>query len=246
MLKNKVAIVTGGSRGIGKAIALELAREGADIAVIYNGNKKSAEEVCQEISKLGQKALASQCDVSDFDKVGETITEIKNTLGIPEILVNNAGITKDGLIFMLKEDDFDAVISTNLKGTFNMIKHVSKLMMKNKKGSIVNISSVSGMMGNPGQANYASAKAGVIGLTKTIAKELAPKGIRCNAIAPGFVETDMTEKLSEEIKCGVEKSVPMRRMAKPEDIAYATGFLASSKAEYITGEIIKVDGGLYI
>lgn len=246
MLKDKVAIVTGGSRGIGKAIALELAREGADVAVIYNGNKERADEVCQEIIKLGQKAEAYQCDVSDFEKVGQIVAEINKNLGTPEILVNNAGVTKDGLIFTLKEDDFDKVIDTNLKGTFNTIKHVSKLMMKKKKGSIINVSSVSGMMGNPGQANYASAKAGVIGLTKTIAKELAAKGIRCNAIAPGFVKTDMTDKLSEEVKEGVEKTVPMRRMADPQDIAYAVSFLASGKSAYITGEIIKVDGGLYI
>lgn len=246
MLKNKVAIVTGGSRGIGKAIALELAREGADIAVLYNGNKQSAQEVCDEIAKMGNRAEAYQCDVGNFEGVGKTITEISQTLGMPDILVNNAGITKDGLIFMLKENDFDAVIDTNLKGTFNTIKHVSKLMMKNKKGTIINISSVSGMMGNAGQANYASAKAGVIGLTKTIAKELAVKGIRCNAIAPGFVETDMTDKLNCEVKKGVEDSVPLRRMAKPEEIANAVVFLASEKASYITGEVLKVDGGLYI
>lgn len=246
MLKNKVAVVTGGSRGIGKAIALELAREGADIAVLYNGNKQSAQEVCDEIAKMGNRAEAYQCDVGNFEGVGKTITEISQTLGMPDILVNNAGITKDGLIFMLKENDFDAVIDTNLKGTFNTIKHVSKLMMKNKKGTIINISSVSGMMGNAGQANYASAKAGVIGLTKTIAKELAVKGIRCNAIAPGFVETDMTDKLNCEVKKGVEDSVPLRRMAKPEEIANAVVFLASEKASYITGEVLKVDGGLYI
>lgn len=246
MLENKVAMVTGASRGIGRSIAIAMAKAGADVAVLYNGNIKAAEKVCEEIRELGKNAQNFCCDVGDYENVAKTVTEITKQMGSLDILVNNAGITKDGLIFMLKEKDFDAVINTNLKGAFNTIKHVSKVMMKKQSGAIVNIASVSGMMGNIGQANYASAKAGLIGLTKTIAKELAPRGIRCNAVAPGFVKTDMTDKLTDEVKEGVESTVPLKRMAKPEEIANAVVFLASEKASYITGEVLKVDGGLYI
>ncbi len=246
MLKDKVVMITGASRGIGRAMAIEMAKEGADIAIIYNGNEEKALEVCEEIRSLGQRAEAFQCDVGNFIKAGEVVLDVSKVMGKIDVLVNNAGITKDGLIFTLKENDFDKVIETNLKGAFNTIKHVSKLMIKSKKGTIINITSVSGMMGNPGQANYSAAKAGLIGLTKTVAKELAARGITCNAIAPGFVSTEMTDKLPEGIKEGVCEVVPLKRMATPEDIANVAVFLASDKASYITGEVVKVDGGMYI
>ena len=195
---------------------------------------------------MGRQAAAFKCDVGNFEEAGKTVQAVNKELGGLDVLVNNAGITKDGLIFTLKEDDFDRVIETNLKGAFNTIKHAAKIMMKNRKGTIINITSVSGMMGNPGQANYAAAKAGMIGLTKTVAKELAARGITCNAIAPGFVATEMTDKLSDEVKDSIDSVVPLKRMAQPEDIANAAVFLASDKASYITGEVLKVDGGLYI
>lgn len=246
MLENKKVMITGGSRGIGRAMAIAMAQAGADVAVIYNGNKEAADKVCEEIRAMGRQAAAFKCDVGNFEEAGKTVQAVNKELGGLDVLVNNAGITKDGLIFTLKEDDFDRVIETNLKGTFNTIKHAAKIMMKNRKGTIINITSVSGMMGNPGQANYAAAKAGMIGLTKTVAKELAARGITCNAIAPGFVATEMTDKLSDEVKDSIDSVVPLKRMAQPEDIANAAVFLASDKASYITGEVLKVDGGLYI
>lgn len=246
MLENKKVMITGGSRGIGRAMAIAMAQAGADVAVIYNGNKEAADKVCEEIRAMGRQAAAFKCDVGNFEEAGKTVQAVNKELGSLDVLVNNAGITKDGLIFTLKEDDFDRVIETNLKGAFNTIKHAAKIMMKNRKGTIINITSVSGMMGNPGQANYAAAKAGMIGLTKTVAKELAARGITCNAIAPGFVATEMTDKLSDEVKDSIDSVVPLKRMAQPEDIANAAVFLASDKASYITGEVLKVDGGLYI
>ncbi|MBE5035311.1 3-oxoacyl-[acyl-carrier-protein] reductase [Gallibacter intestinalis] len=246
MLENKKVMITGGSRGIGRAMAIAMAQAGADVAVIYNGNKEAADKVCEEIRAMGRQAAAFKCDVGNFEEAGKTVQAVNKELGGLDVLVNNAGITKDGLIFTLKEDDFDRVIETNLKGAFNTIKHAAKIMMKNRKGTIINITSVSGMMGNPGQANYAAAKAGMIGLTKTVAKELAARGITCNAIAPGFVATEMTDKLSDEVKDSIDSVVPLKRMAQPEDIANAAVFLASDKASYITGEVLKVDGGLYI
>lgn len=246
MLENKKVMITGGSRGIGRAMAIAMAQAGADVAVIYNGNKEAADKVCEEIRAMGRQAAAFKCDVGNFEEAGKTVQAVNKELGGLDVLVNNAGITKDGLIFTLKEDDFDRVIETNLKGAFNTIKHAAKVMMKNRKGTIINITSVSGMMGNPGQANYAAAKAGMIGLTKTVAKELAARGITCNAIAPGFVATEMTDKLSDEVKDSIDSVVPLKRMAQPEDIANAAVFLASDKASYITGEVLKVDGGLYI
>lgn len=246
MLENKKVMITGGSRGIGRAMAIAMAQAGADVAVIYNGNKEAADKVCEEIRAMGRQAAAFKCDVGNFEEAGKTVQAVNKELGGLDVLVNNAGITKDGLIFTLKEDDFDRVIETNLKGAFNTIKHAAKIMMKNRKGTIINITSVSGMMGNPGQANYAAAKAGMIGLTKTVAKELAARGITCNAIAPGFVATEMTDKLSDEVKDSIDSVVPLKRMAQPEDIANAAAFLASDKASYITGEVLKVDGGLYI
>lgn len=246
MLENKKVMITGGSRGIGRAMAIAMAQAGADVAVIYNGNKEAADKVCEEIRAMGRQAAAFKCDVGNFEEAGKTVQAVNKELGGLDVLVNNAGITKDGLIFTLKEDDFDRVIETNLKGAFNTIKHAAKIMMKNRKGTIINITSISGMMGNPGQANYAAAKAGMIGLTKTVAKELAARGITCNAIAPGFVATEMTDKLSDEVKDSIDSVVPLKRMAQPEDIANAAVFLASDKASYITGEVLKVDGGLYI
>lgn len=246
MLENKKVMITGGSRGIGKAMALAMAKAGADVAIIYNGNKEAAEKVCEEIRSMGRQAEAFRCDVGNFEDAGKTVQAVSKELGGLDVLVNNAGITKDGLIFTLKEEDFDKVIETNLKGAFNTTKHAAKIMMKNRKGTIINITSVSGMMGNPGQANYAAAKAGMIGLTKTVAKELAARGITCNAIAPGFVATEMTDKLSDDVKNSIDSIVPLKRMAKPEDIANAAVFLASDMASYITGEVLKVDGGLYI
>lgn len=246
MLKNKIAVITGGARGIGKAIALKMAEQGADIAIIYKGSEEAAQEALTTLREFGVKANAYKCDISNFEESKAIINEIVKDFETIDILVNNAGITRDNLIMMMKPEDFDTVIDTNLKGTFNMIKHVTPLMMKKKKGKIINISSVSGMMGNPGQANYSAAKAGVIGLTKTVAKEFSSRNITCNAIAPGFIETDMTAKLSDEVKNEATKVIPLKRMGKPGDIGNAAVFLASHMADYITGEVLKVDGGLYV
>ena len=246
MLKGRVAVVTGGSRGIGKAVAVAMAKNGADVAVIYSGRDAAAAETVKEIQSLGVKSKEYKCDVSDFSKSGETVKQIISDFGSVDILVNNAGITRDKLILQMKEEDFDTVMNVNLKGAFNMIKHVFSPMMKKRSGSIINISSISGLMGNPGQANYSSAKAGMIGLTKTVAKEIASRKVRCNAIAPGFIATDMTEELPEKVKEAAVTSIPMGRMGEPEDIANLAVFLASDLAGYITGEVIKIDGGLYI
>lgn len=246
MLKNKVAFVTGASRGIGKAVALEMARNGADVAICYSSNVTAAETVCEEITAYGVKAKAYCCDVSSFQQCSDTVAAIVADFGKLDILVNNAGITKDNLLLLMKEEEFDQVIATNLKGTFNMTKHAGAHFLKRKQGRIINISSVSGMMGNVGQANYAAAKAGLIGLTKTTAKELAARGITCNAIAPGFITTDMTEQLNEKQKTAILEAIPLKRMGQPEEIAHLAVFLASTQAAYITGEVIKVDGGIYI
>ena len=246
MLKNRTAFVTGASRGIGRAIALELARNGADVAICYSSNDAAAEAVCQEIRNLGRQAEAYRCDVSNFQQCGDVVKTAVAHFGQLDILVNNAGITRDNLLLMMKEDEFDQVIATNLKGAFNMMKHVGAHFLKRKQGTIINISSVSGLMGNAGQANYAAAKAGLIGLTKTAAKELAPRGITCNAIAPGFITTDMTDKLSDKQKEAVVDAIPLKRTGQPEDIAHLVAFLAGPLASYITGEVIKVDGGIYI
>lgn len=246
MLKNKTALITGGSRGIGRAIALAMAKQGANIALIYAGNAAAAQETCAEIQSCGAEAESWQCDIADFAQTGTVVKEVLARFGSVDILVNNAGITRDNLILAMKEEEFSQVIDTNLRGAFHMIKHLCGAFMKQKRGTIINIASVSGMMGNAGQANYSAAKAGLIGLTKTVAKELAPRGITCNAIAPGFVETDMTDKLSEAAKETAVKAIPLKRMGRPEDIANTAVFLASDSAAYITGETIKVDGGLYI
>lgn len=244
MLNGKTALVTGASRGIGKAIALKLAEEGANVAVVYAGNQQAAEETCGLLAEKGIKAKAYGCDVSDFEATKQLVGQVIEDFGGIDILVNNAGIVRDGLVLSMKEADFDAVVATNLKGAFNLIKHTYSHFMKRRSGRIINITSVAGLMGNAGQANYASAKAGMIGLTKTVAKELAARGITCNAIAPGFIETDMTDALSDKVKEGAAAAIPMRHMGKPEDIANLAAFLASEQAGYITGEVIRVDGGM--
>ncbi len=246
MLKGKTAVISGGSRGIGKAIALEFAKNGASVAIIYGGNDEKAKETVDELEKSGVKAKAYKCDVASFEGSKSTIKAVLEDFGKVDILVNNAGITKDGLILTMDENSFDQVININLKGSFNLIKHLYSPMMKQRSGRIINMASISGMMGNAGQANYASAKAGLIGLTKTVAKELAGRNVTCNAIAPGFIETDMTDALSDKVKEASLAMIPMKRMGRPEEIAKLALFLASDNSSYITGEVIKIDGGLYI
>lgn len=243
-LNGKTALVTGASRGIGRAIALRLAEDGANVAVIYAGNADKAEAVVNEITALGVNAKAYRCNVADSAAVNKTVKAVTNDLGKIDILVNNAGITRDGLMLRMKDEDFDAVLDTNLKGAFNMIRACYSGFIRKKSGRIINISSVSGIMGNAGQANYSASKAGVIGLTKSVARELASRGITCNAVAPGFIQTDMTENLGDNNP--LLNSIPVGRMGKPEDIAAAVAFLASDSAAYITGEVLKVDGGLAI
>lgn len=243
-LNGKTALVTGASRGIGRAIALRLAEDGANVAVIYAGSADKAEAVVNEITALGVNAKAYRCNVADSAAVNETVKAVTNDLGKIDILVNNAGITRDGLMLRMKDEDFDAVLDTNLKGAFNMIRACYSGFIRKKSGRIINISSVSGIMGNAGQANYSASKAGVIGLTKSVARELASRGITCNAVAPGFIQTDMTENLGDNNP--LLNSIPLGRMGRPEDIAAAVAFLASDSAAYITGEVLKVDGGLAI
>jgi 3-oxoacyl-[acyl-carrier protein] reductase len=243
MLKGKIAVITGGSSGIGRAIVLKMAACGAHIAVIYYpGNQEQAEETCVEARTLGVRAEAYQCDVSDFAETKVVIDQIITGMGGLDILVNNAGLTRDKLVFNMKEEDYDMVVDTNLKGAFNTIKHCYAFFVKQRAGKIINISSVAGLTGNAGQANYAASKAGLIGLTKSVAKELAGRGICCNAIAPGFIATDMTAQLP-----GLEQiaaQIPLQRLGKPEDVAELAAFLASGKANYITGEVIRIDGGM--
>lgn len=240
MLKGKKAVITGGSRGIGRAIALKLAQNGVDIAIIYSGNEEKAKYTCAEAEGFGVKACCFKCDVSDFNKTKQIVSEIVEKFKTIDILVNNAGITKDALILSMKEESFDLVLDTNLKGAFNMIKHCSSIFLKNKSGKIINISSISGIIGNAGQTNYSASKAGLIGLTKSVARELSSRNICCNAIAPGFIDTDMTQNIEENNQ--LLSRIPLGRMGKPEDVANLAVFLCS--AEYITGEVIRVDGGL--
>ncbi len=244
MLTGKVALVTGASRGIGSAIAKSLAKEGAFVIINYNGSKERAEAVAEEITAAGGNAAVYGCDVSDFNACADMIKELIKEYGHIDILVNNAGITRDNLLMKMSEEDFDSVLATNLKGTFNTIRHLSRYLLKQRSGSIINISSVSGVVGNPGQANYSASKAGVIGLTKSVARELSSRGITCNAVAPGFIETEMTEKMPEAAKENLLAQVPLMRAGSVEDIAGVVTFLASERASYITGQVISVDGGM--
>lgn len=240
MLKGKVAVITGGSRGIGAAIAYKLASLGADIAVIYAGNSQAAQRVCDKCTnEYGVKAKPYCCDVSSFETVKQKVADIKADFGTAHILVNNAGITRDGLTAMMKEEDFDAVMNTNLKGAFNMTRHMTGLFLRNREGCIINITSVAGLMGNAGQSNYSASKAGLVGLTKSVAKELAPRGIRCNAIAPGFIKTDMTEMQADNPLLNM---IPLGKMGDAQDVADAAAYLATAK--YVTGEVLRVDGGI--
>lgn len=240
MLKGKTALITGASRGIGAAIALKFASLGADIAIVYAGNEEAANKVTADCLAFGVRAEAFKCDVSDFEAAKNTVAAVKASFNKVDILVNNAGITRDGLIAMMKEDDFDAVIGINLKGAFNMIKHCTPLFIRAKSGTIINISSIAGLMGNPGQVNYSASKAGLIGLTKSVAKELASRNVTCNAIAPGFIQTDMTKDIGAANELAA--AIPLKRMGTAEEVAEAAAFLAA--ASYITGEVIRVDGGL--
>lgn len=246
MLSGKVALVTGASRGIGKEIALTLAQYGATVIVNYNGSEEKAKQVVAEIEAAGGTAEAVQCSVSDFEACGEMIQNALTQYGHIDILVNNAGITKDNLVMKISEEDFDAVINTNLKGSFNTIKHMYRAFLKQKSGRIINMASVSGLLGNPGQANYSASKAGVVGLTKSVARELASRGITVNAVAPGYIDTDMTQAMSDSAKEAVLSQIPLKRVGTPKDIAETVAFLASDKASYITGQIISVDGGMHM
>lgn len=246
MLTGKVALVTGAGRGIGRQIALTLAEYGADVIVNYNGSEQKAKEVVQEIESMGRKAVAVQCSVADFDACGKMINDMLAEFGHIDILVNNAGITKDNLMIKMTGEDFDAVIATNLKGTFNTMQHMYRPFLKQKAGRIINMSSVSGLLGNAGQANYAASKAGIIGLTKSVAKELASRNITVNAVAPGYIDTDMTQAMTETAKQAVIEQIPLKRVGTPKDIAETVAFLASDKASYITGQVISVDGGMAI
>lgn len=246
MLTDKIALVTGGSRGIGAAIAKALAKEGAAVVINYNGSGERAKAVAEEIKVSGGKAEIYQCNVADFDACGEMIKTLIQKYGRIDILVNNAGITKDGLLVKMTEEDFDAVINTNLKGAFHTIRHMSRYFLKQKSGKIINISSVSGIMGNAGQANYSASKAGIIGLTKSAARELASRGINVNAIAPGFIATDMTDSMPKEAREKMIEKIPLNRIGEPEEIADLAVFLASDKADYITGQVFAVDGGMTI
>ena len=244
MLTGKIAVVTGASRGIGKEIAKTLAAKGATVVVNYNGSAAKAEETVKEIEALGGKAEALQCNVSEYDKAAEMMEYVVKTYGRVDILVNNAGITRDNLLMKMSEEDFDAVLNTNLKGAFNCIKHVSRQMLKQRGGRIINISSVSGVMGNAGQANYCASKAGIIGLTKSVARELGSRGITSNAVAPGFIRTEMTDVLPEDVKKAMGEQIPLKHFGETKDIAEAVAFLASDEAAYITGQVLHVDGGM--
>ena len=244
MTGKRVALVTGASRGIGRAIAIRLAAEGCYVVINYNGSKEKAEEVQQEILQAGGQAHIYQCNVADFQACGEMFKDTISKMGHLDILVNNAGITKDGLLMGMSEEDFSKVVDTNLKGTFYCIRHAARTMIKQKKGRIINLSSIVGISGNAGQANYAASKAGVIGLTKSAAKELASRGITVNAIAPGFICTDMTQVLPEQVKEKIWAQIPMGGFGDPQDVAAAAAFFASEEAGYITGQVLMVDGGM--
>lgn len=244
MLKGKCAIVTGAAKGIGKAIALKLASLGANIVLNYRSSEEKAIETEKEIKALGVEVLRVKGDISNISDVENLINTAKEKFGKIDIMVNNAGITKDTLILRMKEEDFDSVINVNLKGVFNCLKTITPVMVKQREGKIINLSSVVGLSGNAGQVNYAASKAGVIGMTKSLAKEIGARGITVNAVAPGFIETDMTEVLGDKFKEEAKKAIPLKRLGKPEDVANVVAFLASEDANYITGQVIQVDGGM--
>ena len=246
MLQGKIALVTGASRGIGRAIACTLAEYGATVIVTYTGSAEKAAEVVAKIQNAGGNAEAMQCSVADDAACGEMIKAILEKYGRIDILVNNAGITKDNLVMKISEADFDAVLDTNLKGTFSTIKHTYKAFLKQRSGRIINMASVSGLLGNAGQANYSASKAGVIGLTKSVARELASRGVTVNAVAPGYIDTDMTQAMPDSAKEAVLAQIPLKRVGEPRDIAETVAFLASDKASYITGQVISVDGGMHM
>lgn len=243
-LTGRVALVTGSARGIGKAICLKLAELGANIVVNDVGNEELAQELVEQIKKMGSEAVFIKANVAKLDKANSLIESIIEKFGKIDILVNNAGITRDNLLVRMKEEEWDAVLTVNLKGTFNCSQAVSKYMMKQRSGNIINIASVVGITGNPGQANYSASKAGVIGLTKTIAREMASRGVRANAVAPGFIETEMTQKLPEDTRSAINKQIPLGRFGQPEDVANLVAFLASDESGYITGQVIQIDGGM--
>ena len=244
MLNGKTALVTGGSRGIGRAICMELARQGASVAFVYAGNETAATETLAQLTEMGVKAKAYRCDVADFSATDQLVKDVTADFGGIDLLVNNAGATRDKLVMRMSESDFDDIIAVDLKGAFNLIRHVSAGLVRKRAGRIVNITSDAGLMGNPGQANYAAAKAGLVGLTKTVAKELGGRGITCNAVAPGFIRTDMTKALNAQILESAEQFIPLKRIGEPEDIAQVVAFLCSDGANYITGQVLQVDGGL--
>lgn len=243
-LEGKTAVVTGASRGIGRAIALQLAEEGANVVVNYSGSEDKALQVVEEIKNIGRNAIAVKANVSDNESVQNLMSQALEAFGSIDVLINNAGITRDNLIMRMKEDEWDDVISTNLKGVFLCTKAVTRQMMKQRAGRIINISSIVGVMGNAGQANYVAAKAGVIGLTKTTARELASRNILVNAIAPGFIETEMTDALPEDIKAAMLAQIPLAQLGQPEHIAKAVVFLASEDSSYMTGQVLHIDGGM--
>ncbi|REK76473.1 3-oxoacyl-[acyl-carrier-protein] reductase [Paenibacillus paeoniae] len=245
-LEGKKALVTGASRGIGRAIAIALAEAGADVAINYSGSEAAAAETASAVEALGRRAIIVKANVGKADEFDAMVKDVIEQLGALDILVNNAGITRDNLIMRMKEEEFDQVIETNLKGVFNGIKAVTRPMMKQRSGRIINISSVVGVLGNPGQANYVAAKAGVIGLTKASARELASRGITVNCVAPGFIQTDMTDKLPDDMKESLSAQIPLSRLGDAADIANAVRFLASDAAAYMTGQTVHVDGGMYM
>ena len=245
-MKGRIALITGGTRGIGRAVAVKLASLGADVALFYAGNAQAADETLREVQALGVRAAAYQCDVSDGEAVAKAVTEARSALGPFDVLVNNAGITRDGLSMRMREEDFRRVVDVNLTGAFLVSKAVMPDFIKKRAGRIINIASVAGLMGNAGQANYSAAKAGMIGLTKTLARELAARNITVNAVAPGFIKTEMTSAMKEEVLQQALKAVPLNRIGEAEEIAEAVAFLAGDASAYITGQVLQVDGGLYI